>query len=401
MYSKSFAILLILMLFTINISVCSAVFPLDQIDISNDNAKKWTFMVYSCADAPDTGYARDAFAKYTASNEYIDVVILEDSENDSAKIWYVEYNHNLTVLEDLGEISMGDYTTLRDFIAFCKNDYPSQRYILFFYGHGAGWAGALRDHGSGVRDDLTMDEMQKAFNESGGVDIICFSAPCLMSAIESAYELRNYTEIYIGSEAPSWFGPWCGLPLSKTFNLLNQQNNYSNSYIGCKIIQYIKENIENLSFFDKAFFTVSAIKTSELENLTESINQLAQLLIDEIGTNYLKIRLVRSITRSFSTDLPRYGNKIRMDLIDIYDFSKKCSKLFFFNTQIRSSALEVMENLQSAVIANFNGKFQLNSNGISIYFPRFKTQYRENYESLNLDFVNDTCWDEFLKSYLY
>jgi hypothetical protein len=403
MISKSLTISVIVLLGITSIFTTPSVSSLNNYN-SNVTPKKWTLMGYLSSDAPETGGgAMSTFALYTFSNEYVDVLVLEDNVNDTAKIWYIKSDHTPKLLKDLGEISMGNYTTLRNFIAFCKNNYSSERYILFFYGHGAGWAGALRDHGSGSRDDLTMDEMQKAFNDSGRVDIICFSGPCIMSGIEVAYELKNFADIVIGSETPGWFTPWCGQPISKIFNLLNEQEVHSNSYIGRKIVQYIEENTMNLTdfYFIKAFFSVSAVNTLNIENLTTSISQLAELLMDNKVRNRFKIRYLRSITRSFSSDLPLYGSnhKIRMDLVDIYDFSKKCSKIFFFNKQIRSKSKEVMGNFEDAVIANFKGKLQCNSNGLSIYFPRFEKQYRSSYTSLCLDFINDTSWDEFLHSY--
>jgi hypothetical protein len=59
-----------------------------------------------------------------------------------------------------------------------------------------------------------------------------------------------------------------------------------------------------------------------------------------------------------------------------------------------------MEKFDDVVIATFKGRFQLNVHGLSIYFPRSKVLYDKNYTSLDLDFINDTCWDEFLESYL-
>ena len=368
----------------------------------NLEQKKWTWMVYSSADANNTGGVGETFGYFTSSNENINVIILEDLEDDTAKMWFVEADHSLTLLEDLGEISMGNYTTLSNFIDFCKNNYSANRYMLFLYGHGAGWLGALRDHGAGYRDDLTMDEMQKAFELAGNVDIICFSGPCLMGAIESAYELRNFTDVYIGSQTLSFFGPWYGDPIINLFNLIDQQNNLTNIYIGQKIIEYIKENVKNMKLFDGAISAVSAIQTNKLDNLSISIDALAKNLIENIDSYRLRLRLVRFLTRSFTSDLPWLGENhtFKMSTIDIYDFAKKCSRAFFLNKNIRILSRETMECLEDAVIGKYNGILQTRVNGLSIYFPRFNSQYNNKYSTEGLDFINDTLWDEFLESYL-
>ncbi|HDM67216.1 MAG TPA: hypothetical protein ENG62_02385 [Thermoplasmatales archaeon] len=44
---------------------------------------------------------------------------------------------------------------------------------------------------------LTMDGVQQALIASGGVDVICSTAPCLMGAFELVYELRNCVKLYI------------------------------------------------------------------------------------------------------------------------------------------------------------------------------------------------------------
>ncbi|MDD1469643.1 clostripain-related cysteine peptidase, partial [Dolichospermum sp. ST_sed5] len=209
--------------------------------LENFNEKRWTIMAYSSADSADEwGGILDCFASEVFSSDNIDVVLLEDTKNEPAKIWYVENNHSIRLLEDLGEISMGNYTTLRDFVNYCKDNFTSDRYILFFCGHGAGWRGACRDHGAGYRDDLTMDEMQKALMVAGSVDIVCFSGPCNMGSLESVYELRDCTDVYIASEAFSSYNIWRG-----TFNglciLLNESSDISNAEVGKFIIQSIKE----------------------------------------------------------------------------------------------------------------------------------------------------------------
>jgi hypothetical protein len=55
-----------------------------------------------------------------------------------------------------------------------------------------------------------MHDMQEALSKNGGVDFVLFTAPCLMGAIESVYELRNCAKVYIGSENLSGYCWWLG-----------------------------------------------------------------------------------------------------------------------------------------------------------------------------------------------
>jgi hypothetical protein len=368
--------------------------------LENLSEKKWTVMAYSSADSDDASDGiLSVFSHEVSSSDNIDVVILEKKKNESTKLWYVENNHSLRLVKDFDEVSMGNYTTLRDFINYCKDNFTSERYILFFCGHGAGWRGACRDHSAGYRDDLTMGEMKKALIETGGVDIICFSGPCIMGAIESVYELRDCADVYIGSEAFSAYNYWRGT-FSDLLILLNEKHDITNREVGKFIIESIKEktpNNEYISRFEKGIVTYSAINTSGIKDLADALDSLIDNLTSNMFFWRFITRLLRHFSRSFFTNLNFTNLKGLRQTVDVYDFAKKCS-YSFFNNAIRMEAKKVMDAFDDVVIANFRGSFQVNSYGLSIYFPISKDLYDKNYAYL--DFANDTIWNEFLESYL-
>ena len=141
------------------------------------------------------------------------------------------------------EVNMGDYQTLRDFLDYAKSKCAAERYILSFYDHGSGWEGACIDITSGD-DLLLMDEIQRALTDAGGVDMVCFSAPCLMGALESVYELRNCTEVYIGSEETSGY-IWWWYTMGDICETLKQNPDITNLEFADIIIQSIYRNSFN------------------------------------------------------------------------------------------------------------------------------------------------------------
>jgi len=74
--------------------------------------------------------------------------------------------------------------------------------------------------------------------------------------------------------------------------------------------------------------------------------------------------------------------------------------LFFFNRAIRDDAKEVMKIIDEAVIGIFHNIFNARAHGLTIYFPLDKRDYNEKYTTSDLDFINNTYWDEFLDTYL-
>jgi len=174
--------------------------------IHDSGSKKWIWIFYDDADFENAYDPLYDFASEAYSTMNLNVIVLQDTYEEPAKLWFIDSYHNPILLEEWGEVDMGNYVTLRDFIKYAKTNYPAERYFLSIYNHGGGWLGACTDHTN--NGWLKMDDFQTTLMEAGGVDVICFTAPCLMGAIESVYELRNLTKLYIGSEELSGYCWW-------------------------------------------------------------------------------------------------------------------------------------------------------------------------------------------------
>jgi hypothetical protein len=362
------------------------------------SSKKWTWIFYN--DADFEGYdPTDDFAKEAYSSENLNIIILQDNNTSPAFLWYVDENHNKKLLEEMGEVNMGDYITLKNLVNYSKQNFPAERYFLSVYNHGMGWMGACIDDTN--NDWLTMKEFQMALEETGGVDIICFTAPCLMGAIESTYELRNCADVYIGSEEVSGFIYWFDV-IGDVCDLLNEKSSLSNIEIGQELISLIDENLDSSEIKKnyKAWetITMSAIDLKAMYNVSNNIDKLAKDLIYKINEKCFirfRIKIIHYLTQSFSKVLDMEWSS---NTIDVYDFAKKCSIFFNFDKIIKSDAEKLMQSIDEAVIANINGIKYPFAYGLTIYFPLFKIIYDPIYS--DLDFANYTYWDEFLESYL-
>jgi len=365
----------------------------EEVVLTTTSTKEWTLMFYD--DADFSGYdPLDWFAEKAFSSENINVIVLQDKEHDPANMWYIDNNHNKILLEELGEVNMGDYFTLFNFINYSKSNYPAERYMLFFYNHGRGWQGACVDNTS--QDALTMDEIQQALTNNSGVDITCFSAPCLMGAVESAYELRNCTDVYIGSEETSGYVYW-GDTMSEIYLLLDTSPDITNVEIGDKIIELIKNNLKSPEWRKwRKSVTMSSIETSKLDSVANSIDKLAKDLSQKIEKNSYRIKLIQALSQPFG----KYKILMKSNIIDVYDFSKKCYIFFFMDKTIRVDAKNVMTSIDNAVIANLKGLKHPRAHGLTIYFPSNSIYYDDTYVSSGLDFTTNTYWDEFLTNYL-
>jgi len=297
------------------------------------NVKKWTFMLYDDADFYHAYDPLYDFAKEAKPGDNINLIVIQDAEHRPAYLWLIDENNNKQLLEELGEINMGDYSTLKYFLEYCKNNYPAERYIIDLYNHGNGWLGACVDD-TNNSDMLSMNEIKKAITEAGGLDIITFNAPCLMGSLESVYELRDCVEIYVGSEAGSGFDPDVIGPIC---NVLNNEFQLSNIEVGEKINDIYKESSTDSEWFDMK--TRSTIRTDKIEDLVISVNNLSKILANNL-TIQKAIKKIYSKVESF-------GNG---DVIDVYDFAEKLSKEHISNETLNNVLLEVMTNLNNTVI---------------------------------------------------
>jgi hypothetical protein len=348
-----------------------------------EKGKNWTWMFYDDADFNRAYDPLKNFAEEAYSSENLDVIVLQDKEHGPAKMWYIDENHNKVLLSELGEINMGDYRTLYDFVEYSKENYPANRYIISFYNHGGGWLGACWDD---TDDDwLSMDDIQKGLQDSGGVDVVLFTAPCLMGALESVYELKDCVDVYIGSEEGSGYGHWFGT-IEGICNILNNTPDISNIELGEQIIQLINDNTpwpESI--------TMSAVRTDRIVELTNSIDLTAHNLVDFYAE-------CRDGLWSVYYDIQYFGGGI---VLDIYDFAEKYS-VVETNPDILQNLTKIMYCLNDCVISECHGSDYDCAYGLSIYFPAKKNNYNKLYNDPDhgLDFTKDTFWDEFLNKYM-
>jgi len=125
---------------------------------------KWTFMVYLSADNDLEQFGIADFNEMETVGSTADVQIIVQFDRSPR---YDESNGNWTdtrryrvvqdlnsttisspVVQNIGEVNMGDPQSLVDFVQWAKQNYPADHYCLVLWDHGGGWKAArtsLRD----------------------------------------------------------------------------------------------------------------------------------------------------------------------------------------------------------------------------------------------------------------
>ncbi len=411
----------------------------------------WTFMVYLDGDNNLEGAGIDDVneMEVVGSSTNVKIVVEFDriSGHDSSngdwtgtRRYYITQDSSMstitsTMIEDLGEVNMGDPDSLVDFIEWSIQNYPAENYALVLWNHGAGWRSDVEGNALGeetffipwedknprekeeiipkerkpkgnklapkkeprdkdsriakgiVYDDtdgdhLTIQEIEQALNEvetniGEKIDLLGFDA-CLMQMIEVAYQAGNHPQVVVGSEETEPFDGW---PYDT--GLLPLKNNPAMSPQGLGSV-LVDEYL--ISYGSYGGETQSAVNQTKLLNLATTVDNFAQILEDNLGSYKNEIKNARTGAQDY-----QYAY-----YIDLYDFARLV-RVYVPNATLQNAALAVMQGVNNTVIKNARGTSASGSYGLSIYFPATSTDYFSSYE--NTKFATDTGWDEFLRSY--
>ncbi|MBU7047183.1 MAG: hypothetical protein HXS54_12190 [Theionarchaea archaeon] len=231
--------------------VCILVFVIIAVTIPPVTSQPyWTVMVYMDGDNNLESAALDDLNELESAGSTTDVNIVvqidripgysaADGDWTTTRRYYVTtdpggYNSTIvsTMISDLGELNMGNPTTLIDFVNWAQTNYPADYYLLVLWDHGDGWKtrsaqifqkGPLtkvekREPVKGIcyddtnSDYLTTPDIDTALSTiTGGgttpIDVIGFDA-CLMGMLEIDYEVSPYGLYFVGSEESVPFDGW-------------------------------------------------------------------------------------------------------------------------------------------------------------------------------------------------
>ena len=234
---------------------------------------QWVFAVYLDADNNLDSYGvsdLDEMKQVGSTNDVL-IIALVDRAQSGAAIYRVD-SGALTLLEDLGEVNMGDPNTLKYFVDYMFNNYQAEHYALILWDHGGGWVGACWDD-SNNNDHLTLDEIQQALS-GHHIDLIGFDA-CLMATIETAYELKDYADVLVASEETE---PGDGWPYDTILSALTQTPTMTPQELGKTIVE------KYIAYYGTSGSqTMAAIDLTKITDVAQALDQLAKALADGLS----------------------------------------------------------------------------------------------------------------------
>ncbi|MEO0247550.1 MAG: clostripain-related cysteine peptidase [candidate division WOR-3 bacterium] len=367
--------------------------------------KEWTIMVYMNADNDLETYGIKDINEMEyggGSNSYRNVIVQidrhpgYDTSNGNwttCRRYYITNDPSnsstivSTLIQDIGEVNMGDPNTLVAFAQWAIQNYPAKKYFLVLWDHGDGW---YKSEGEsplfrGVSVDMSSGNAQiNVYNGELGsalssiksylgrnIDIIGFDA-CLMGMIEVMDVCRNYANYFVGSEETEAADGWYYTGFLSTMN--------SNPTIApADLAKAVVTSATGLA-------TLASVNLANIGTLVSYLNTFAQELINARNAGYSSaISTARSNSKAFYIT----------DHIDLYMFANNIYNNTSLPSSLRNAAYNVMTGITNAVLNYKNSSSYSSCRGIAIYYPASPTRYNTNYNYLPIS--SSTKWDDFIK----
>ncbi len=176
---------------------------------------------------------------------------------------YTIENGKLNLVRDkLGQLDCTAADTLSEFIGYCKDNYPAERYFFLFWDHGGGPVyGFGYDEWQDEDDSLTIAEMSEAFSEHTDIhfDIIGMDC-CIMASLETCYALAPYCKYTLLSED---FESALGWSYTGWMKSLEENPGISTTLLGKYIIDDIIETNESETYGDSTCMGLFNVSTSQ------------------------------------------------------------------------------------------------------------------------------------------
>ncbi len=410
-----------------------------QFEAPKPKMKKWTVAVYMNGKSNIEPFALNDLNRLETqgSDDNINIVAeigrsrgLEndtqaDGDWEGVRRFYVQKDSdmdkiNSPVLEDLKNIDMGDWRKAAEFLAWAKENYPSERIMFIIWDHGWGWIDPLKpgenlaDKDRSISHDfvtgnyIKTTDLGKIFRAAGPVDFYA-SMACFMQMAEVAYEIKDYAEVIAGSEEV------IQLPSFNFEDFLAALKNNPGATpqeAGAYLTNTFKEMYSRPEYQDLLISTkygtqLSAIRGKALKSFAAVMKDFASYISSSAQEDALAAAK-RDVLRFEVGDENTDPDKLISFYADIYDFANLLVK-YTSDPVKKQKAAEIFDRLKSniekeLVISNVflnmdrTGKDYSRAHGISLHIPGMPgnlIDYHKTYR--NLAFEKETGWSAAIK----
>ncbi|MBE0519187.1 MAG: hypothetical protein IH630_08225 [Thermoplasmata archaeon] len=316
--------------------------------------------------------------------------------------------------ECMGDVNSSDPETLSDFIEFFMTEQylEAEHYMLVVQDHGLGYLGICVDEGEEGRPWMSIDGLGRALDKATAttgkkLDIIDLDA-CTLATVEVAYELRNKASYLVASEIAV---PFDGINYMALLDGLSEEPDILPLDLACKMVDDCEEwysaplgTYPTLYPYMQDFTTLSVMDLSKMDGVGTAFAALSEELLPKDGTLITPFNTAaqqhfiamweNNMGCGFNSDIRGMFGELAEVLADSHPVVASLCK------DIVSAADDVIvKNWESwRTRDRLSGMAVFVPPSIGIYDVNWDSLYRV-YDTLELDFVTDSGWDEILLKY--
>ena len=366
---KILAVLVLVVIIIISLALCGD----DTDNMASDN--EWAIYLYLCGSDLESEYG-------AATNDLAELLEVQLPENvkvviqtGGANQWqnefvsseflerYVYDSNGLQLVDQQPLASMGSQEALSDFLAFAKENYPSDKTAFMFWNHGGGSvAGAAFDQiYSG--DGLTLDEMYLAFDanyelseENPPFELIGFDT-CLMATVDVAYTYSDIGKYLVASQE---LEPGNGWYYTGWGEALAEDPTMDGLEFGKVICDSYQEGCELVGTQDE--ITLSVTNLSKIPEFIRAYDQFGkEALISSTQdpsffSNFGRI--------AFATE--NYGGNTKeqgfTNMVDLGHLARQSADM------LPKTSASILASLEDCVEYKVNGPYRAEATGLSCYY---------------------------------
>ncbi len=369
---------------------------------------RWTFLVYMDGDNDLELYVPTDLdeIEQAGSGDGVNVIVQADripgyatGDGDwtGTRRYYMEHHPErgvqTPVLEELGELDMGDPDTLSDFLMWAAENYPAERYALVLWDHGDIWSMAptdavtegadevappsiASDDTSGSVISIAQGELGDALtpfvDQEGPIEVLAFDA-CLMASWEVAHSLQPYvnwmsaSETYVGAE---------GVSYPEAITLIREDEAATGQELAADLtIRAVEQGLED---------TWAAYDMDRVPALSEALDRYAAAVLADPGL-FERVVAARDATGSMD---PNYPNTY-LDLGGFVGRSTAIPGLETAGAEVESAMAEALSTWRTeerwSWATGYTVFAELNAQALTVYTSGAGTSW-----------ARDTRWDEML-----
>lgn len=382
--------------------------------------KEWAFLIYSCGHNPsndlstalynqlkgfeNAGIGRSAYmvAQIAPTNKVLYGLTTR----------FALENDRLAAVKTITgrSVDTGDTSEIMNFYNWAAAAYPAEHYALFISGHGSGAISILYPDGGlkapgrviayddTARDSLNLPKLSEVYRSlvsqiGKKIDIIVYDS-CVMQMFEVAYQLKDFADYYVASQAALAGEGIDMLEFSKKFN-----SNADHSALS--VSKMLTDAYVDSPGRSNSHLTMSVTKLSmcsQVKTLIDSFaDGLEEIRKDSDASAFLQA--VYGVQRFGSLDYNDYTGCYA----DLFDFAQLIDKYIDpGKAKSAATALIQIENEKSFVVYNRNkGDYFKGADGISIFIARrsadwINSNYTRSQYRYFSDFGRDSKWYDFL-----